>query len=178
MEFTIRKFKPEEITEYMAIRLEALQSDPGCFGNPYEKEAAYDTEVWRQRLESPSHACFGLYDGDMLIGLTSIFSATDRPGEGCLTQSYIRRQYRGRKLSAMLYDARIEWAIQAGLSCLVVGHRASNLASKGANQRYGFRYSHRELRHWPDGSDEEMLYYKLELDAIVNENLQRVNSQT
>ncbi len=163
MQFTIRRFRPDEPESYKTIRLEALTRDPGCFGNSYELEAGFPDAHWQRVLADPLNACFGLYAGDVLIGLTSIFCRADTPGEGYLTQSYIRRPYRGRGLASRLYETRIAWARDAGLTCLVVGHRAGNLVSKAANQRHGFQYSHREPRRWPDGVEEDMIYYKLYL---------------
>jgi GNAT superfamily N-acetyltransferase len=171
MQYTIHKFHPEESMAYRTIRLEALKSEPGFFGNSYGTEAEYPLEFWRDYIESPLRGIFGLYGGEELVGLTSIFCTSEKPGEGYLTQSYIRKPHRGKGLSAMLYNARIAWALEAGLKCLIVGHRASNFISKAANQRYGFCYSHREPRHWPDGSEDDMLYYKLMLDTIPTQEL-------
>lgn len=108
--------------------------------------------------------CFGLFADAELIGLTSIIQTEGKPDEAYLTQSYIREEYRRQGLSALLYHARIDWAKARGLGTLTIGHKESNTASKAANQRFGFRFSHRELRHWPDGAAEDKLYYKLRLD--------------
>jgi GNAT superfamily N-acetyltransferase len=163
MSFSIHRFVPEEMAAYRAIRLEALEEEPGMFGNSYATEAAYEDQVWRARLENPFVACFGLYRLKHLIGLTSIVSDEDKPEEAYMTQSYIRKPFRGRGLSRMLYDARFEWARERGIKRLIIGHRESNIISKAANQRYGFKYSHRIARLWPDGGKEDMLYYTLEL---------------
>jgi hypothetical protein len=46
---------------------------------------------------------------------------------------------------------------------LSVSHRESNIASKAANQHFGFRYSHREACNCLDGTTEDVLYYVLDL---------------
>lgn len=159
----MHRFTPEDMDAYRAIRLEALEQEPGMFGNTYATEAAYEPQVWRARLENPFVACFGLYCLRNLIGLTSIVSDEDKPEQAYMTQSYIQKPFRGRGLSRMLYEVRFEWARQQGVRRLIIGHRECNIVSKAANQHYGFKFSHRILRQWPDGAREDMLYYTLEL---------------
>jgi RimJ/RimL family protein N-acetyltransferase len=161
MAYSIRRFIPQEWEVYKAIRLEALQSEPGMFGNSYTTEAAYEDFIWKDRLANPRVACFGLYEDDQLIGLTSIFSETDQKDDAYMTQSFIRKAYRGHHLSRILYDARLSWAKEQGITQVIVGHRETNLVSKAANQRFGFKYSHRVARLWPDGKEEDMVYYTL-----------------
>ena len=163
MSYTIRRFTRDDCERYKTIRLEALSEEPGFFGNSHATEAAYEESVWKDRLENPLVACFGLYADDILIGLTSILCDKAKPEEAYMTQSYIRKEFRGLGLSRMLYEARLSWAREHGVKRLVVGHRESNVTSKAANQRYGFQYSHRVPRLWPDGITEDMLYYVLEL---------------
>ncbi len=144
--------------------LEALREEPGVFANPWAKEAAFEDSFWQERLLNTHVASFGLYSGDgTLVGLTSISSTAEKPDEAYLSQSYIRRELRGQRLSRILYNVRLSWAREHGVRKLLIGHRESNLISKAANQRYGFQYSHKESRMWPDGSNEDMLYYTLEL---------------
>lgn len=161
MSFSIRQFRPDQVSAYKSLRLEALREEPGNYGNSHATESAFAEEIWLNRLQNPDVACFGLYDGEDLIGLTSILRNAEKPSEAYLTQSYIRRAYRGTGLSRLLYDARLKWARDKGLKRLIIGHRESNLASKHANQHFGFRFTHREPREWPDGGKEDMLYYEL-----------------
>jgi GNAT superfamily N-acetyltransferase len=164
IQYTIRQFTTDETEQYKAMRLEALQLAKGMFGNSHEYEAAFTPEQWLARVNNPSGACFGLYYGDELIGITGIVvTDTGKPEEAYMTQSYIRAAFRGKGLSKILYEARFNWARNHGIKTLKIGHRRSNLSSKAANQRYGFQYTHAEERTWPDGVSEEMLYYELKL---------------
>ena len=131
------------------------------FGNSYAMEAAYPEENWAQRCTNPGCAIFGLYANDELIGITGIIQNAENPEEGYMTQSYIRRAHRGQKLSGLLYEARIAWARSNGIGRLIISHKATNHASKAANQRFGFCYTHSESRTWPDGSTEDNLFYEL-----------------
>jgi GNAT superfamily N-acetyltransferase len=161
--YSIRQFQPAEAEIYKAIRLEALQNEPGFFGNSHATEEAFEQASWRDRLENPFIGNFGLYADNELIGLTSIVRDKDKPSEAYMTQSYIRKPFRGQGLSRMLYEARLAWAKAHGIFHLIIGHRESNITSKRANQHYGFQYSHKVPRNWPDGTTEDMLYYTLEL---------------
>lgn len=162
--YSVRQFGLEDLGLYKAMRLEALQLERSMFGNSYELEASFPYEQWVARITNPAGACFGLYYGDESIGITGIV-VTDAalPFEAYMTQSYIRKAFRGKGLSALLYQKRLEWAKDHLIKTLRIGHRESNLASKAANQHFGFVYTHAEARTWPDGQTENMLYYKLEL---------------
>ena len=161
--YSIRPFLPEEVEIYKAMRLEALQLEPGMFGNSHALEAAFTNEQWLARLTDPYRACFGLFFNGELIGITAIITEQEKPGEAYMTQSYIRKAHRGKGLSRLLYEARLAWAKEHDVKRLIIGHRRSNATSKAANQHYGFRYTHNESRTWPDGATEDMLYYVLDL---------------
>lgn len=160
-QYTIRLFGASDVEPYKAMRLEALQLERGMFGNSYEYEAGFPDGQWLARVCNPVGACFGLYYGDELIGITGIVVTDhERPAEAYMTQSYIRKVYRGKGLSKMLYDARLEWAQHHGIDTLKIGHRKSNITSKAANQHYRFTFTHAESRTWPDGITEDMMYYE------------------
>lgn len=160
--YTIRQFTAADVSIYRAIRLEALQTEPGFFGNSYATELAYANEQWLARITNPYGACFGLYHLNDLIGITAIIILDkDKAHTAYMTQSYIRPAHRGKGLSKLLYNARLQWAREQGIVRLLIGHRRSNISSMKANQKFGFRYTHSESRTWPDGITEDMLHYEL-----------------
>ena len=161
--YQLRRLLPQEWPLLKAIRLEALRTSIGVFGNSFEFESKFDDSYWQQRLESDQNAIWGLFFGEEMIGITGIFTNTEEPSEARLTTSYIRPEHRGKGLAKRYYEARIEWARSRGLSKLVVTHRAGNEASRVANQRAGFRFTHSEPRVWPDGVAAENLFYILEI---------------
>lgn len=158
--YSVRRLGQQEAGLYKAIRLEAIQSEPAMFRRTNPAETELTDAQWVERVKDP-RAVFGLFEGSELVGMTSILLVTEL--EGYLGQSYIRKEFRGRGLSALLYKVRMSWAIELGLKLLSVSHRESNIASKAANQRFGFRYSHREACSWLDGTTEDVLYYTLDL---------------
>lgn len=162
-DYILRSFTAEEVGVYKAMRLEALQNEAGMFSSTYVREAAFTDAQWMDRINNPNSACLGLYYNNELIGITGIVRDHEQEGLGHMVQSYIRKGYRGKGLSTLLYKVRLDWAREHKLKRIQVGHKASNLASKAANQRFGFKYTHREACSWPDGSTEDILYYELEL---------------
>jgi RimJ/RimL family protein N-acetyltransferase len=158
--YSIRRFLPEDLALYKTIRLEALQLEPGMFGSSYAREASFTDQQWLQRINGDNSDCFGLFYGDRLIGVTGIVIDWNDPTLALMTQSYIRREHRGKGLSRLLYEARLAWAAERPqVKRLRIGHRESNDISKAANQHYGFKYVKRESCDWPDGSREDILYY-------------------
>jgi RimJ/RimL family protein N-acetyltransferase len=161
MQYSIRRFSANEWEQYKAIRLEALSLEPGMFGNSHALEAAFTDQEWQEGLSGEGRYRFGLHAGDELIGLTAFVISQDNLTEAYMTQSYIKKEHRGKGLSRLLYDTRLASARDLGIKRLIIGHRESNIASKAANQRYGFKYTHSESRLWPDGTTEDMCYYEL-----------------
>lgn len=159
--YYIRQFTIADKEIYKQIRLESLQREPAVFGSSYKREVAFEETEWENRLNNPNSGSFGLYYGDILIGTTGIL--IPQPGTALLIASYIRKEHRGKGLSRLLYQTRIDWARNQGIKSIVVSHRKSNLLSRAANQHFGFRYTHEEMTTWPDGQEEENVYYCLEL---------------
>lgn len=158
--YNIRQLGENEADLYRSVRLEAIRAEPALFRCSKPAEADLTDADWQERIKHP-RAVFGLFEGERLIGMTSILLLNEE--EGYLGQSYIRKEHRGKGLSALFYEIRIAWATELGLKRLSISHRDGNLVSKAANQRYGFRYSHRESVNWLDGTTGDSLYYFLDL---------------
>ena len=163
MNISLRRFIIDDWQLFKAIRLEALKMEPHFFGSNYARETAFVDGEWQLRLSNPHSGFWGLYDGEECIGLTGIISNNSELTEARLIASYIRKQYRGLGLSALYYKERIRWAKEYGYKTLYVAHRKSNLASKAANQKFGFEYLSSTMIDWPDGTKDEDVVYRLTL---------------
>ena len=127
-------------------------------------EIGLSDDEWEDRLSDPAEGSYwGLYDGDECIGLTGIKKHPNYPDSMVLSSSFIRKEYRGLGLSALYYQTRIDWAREQGYKDVHVAHRSGNDASKAANQKFGFVYTHTEPTTWPDGTMNDKLWYRLEL---------------
>jgi RimJ/RimL family protein N-acetyltransferase len=160
----LRRFTVDDWRLYKSIRLEALKTEAYYFASTYTQEAGLSDVEWRDSLAHPDdRVCWGLYNGDECIGLTAIRKHPNYPGSMVLAASYIRREYRGRGLSALFYQTRLNWAREHGYTDVYIAHRKGNDASRAANQKFGFKYTHSESTVWPDGSTNDKLWYRLEL---------------
>ncbi|RFS26756.1 GNAT family N-acetyltransferase [Chitinophaga silvatica] len=158
--YSIRQLNPNEAQLYKAIRLEAIRTEPSMFRCSTPAEEDLSDAQWQERVVSP-RSVFGLYENDTIIGMTSILLLNEQ--EAFLGQSYIRKEFRGKGLASLFYKVRLEFAYGLNLKRLTVSHRANNTISKAANQRAGFQFSYREPAEWLDGTNDDVLYYVLEL---------------
>ncbi|WP_118951029.1 GNAT family N-acetyltransferase [Taibaiella helva] len=161
--YSIRKLDLTDLEAYKRLRLEALEQESSVFSSTYEREAAFATGDWEQRLNNPQSASFGLFHDQELVGITGIVITDPGKCEATLVASYIRKHHRGKGLSALLYRERIAWARDIGLKQIIVSHRGGNEASRRANQHFGFRFTHEEMMQWPDGVIAANVYYQLDL---------------
>lgn len=141
--------------EFKAIRLQAVGDRPDVFLSSYETTLAQPDNYWIDTLTSLDGAVFGLYDGATIIGLTGVFRYRESPQDtAILGMSYIDPAYRGRGLSRMFYEARINWArAQDGIIRVIVSHRAGNDASRAANQAFGFVSTGQSTKIYGDGQE-------------------------
>jgi RimJ/RimL family protein N-acetyltransferase len=151
----VKQFTIDDWQEYKAVRLEALAAHENVYGGSYAQESAWSDSQWQFLLVSEKNAFFGLYEGGALIGCAGV--VTDRSDKtertAVLIGSYIREDFRGRKLSRLLYAARIDWVVGSGkFDCIAVAHKEGNEASRRANQAFGFAHTGQETTSWGDGS--------------------------
>ncbi len=164
MTVALRRLTETDWPVLKAIRLRALQTDPGVFGSNHAAESQYGEDIWRSWLENPDSGIFALFNGGNVIGMTGIAIDKNDPlkRKAVLWGSWLEPAWRGKGLSVPMYEARIDWA-RRHESCetVIVSHRASNLSSRQANQKHGFVFTHAEDKIWPDGGREDNIYYEL-----------------
>lgn len=160
----IRPLDPTEWASFWDFRLHALKVAPGAFASSHEVEVTTTPEVWQRTVRGPGHQVFGLFDVERLIGITAVFTWRDDPSgqTAILAMSFILPEYRGRGLSQLLYQARLDWIRTRGLfKRVTVSHRESNEVSRRAIKKHGFLPTGRAPRIWPDGTTEDEIFYEL-----------------
>lgn len=166
MNVQIRQLNEDDWREFSEIRLTALQTDPQVFGSNYERESQFTEEDWRTRLRAEDNAVFMLLDGETPIGITgAAVDRSDPTGKTALLWgSWLAPEYRGKGLSEMMYRTRIDWAKQQpAVEKILVSHRASNLSSKFANRKHGFKFTRAEEKQWVDGATGDEVFYELDV---------------
>ena len=174
MSFSIRQLTADDWREFSRVRLKALQTDPLVFGSTYEKEAQFTEADWRSRLQPPAKdsAVFMLFAGDeegeeTPIGITGVSVFRDDPTgkTAILWGTWLEPDFRGKGLSKLMYRARLDWAKRhPNINRIIVSHRASNVASKYANQKHGFIFTRTHEKVWTDGATEDEVCYELYLN--------------
>jgi RimJ/RimL family protein N-acetyltransferase len=165
-EIRIRALEPKDWEAFRELRLHALRTEPGNFFAAYRDEAGKQPEEWQRTTRGGDHQVFGLYDRERLIGITAAFTSRDDPSgkTAILAMSFILPEYRGKGLSNLLYEARLDWIrAQPQFTRVVVFHRQSNDASRKAIHRHGFVFVTRTARTWPDGQTEDEFSYELRI---------------
>jgi RimJ/RimL family protein N-acetyltransferase len=166
MNVSIRQLTENDWLEFAQIRLKALQTDPSVFGSNYEKESQLTEVDWREKLQAKDNAIFLIYENETPIGMTCV--SVDRTDEtkktALLWGSWLAPDFRGKGLSELMYQTRINWAKQQQtVEKIIVSHRASNISSKHANQKHGFVETHKTEKVWTDGLAEDETFYELEI---------------
>jgi RimJ/RimL family protein N-acetyltransferase len=166
MSIFIKQLTENDWREFSQIRLKALQTDPLVFGSNYEKESQMTEAEWRSRLQAKDNAIFLIYEKETPIGMTAVSVDRNDPTKktALFWGSWLAPHFRGKGLSKLMYQARINWAKeQPTVEKIIVSHRASNLASKSANQKHGFVLTHKNEKVWTDGATEDEIFYELEI---------------
>jgi RimJ/RimL family protein N-acetyltransferase len=160
---TIRQLGTDDYEQFRAFRLAALTEAPGNFYRSRAEEETMAREQWLQRLDGRTSAIFGLFDGEVLIGITSVYTDPDDPSgaTAAFAMTYLKPAYRGRGLVDLFYKARLEWTRARSFNRLRVWHRAGNAASKRAIERHGFRFVGASSPVWPDGGTDDDVAYEL-----------------
>jgi len=163
-EYSIRQLGENDWQTYKQVRLKALALDPFVFGSNYERESNLSDAEWSKTLSEKNVGIFVLFARTSPIGITGVSVYRDDPSRrtAILWGSWLEPEVRGKGLSKMFYEARITWAREhPTVERLIISHRASNLASKFANQNFGFSLTHVTDKVWNDGITEEEFHYEL-----------------
>lgn len=167
-DFKIKKFEPDDWQDYKSIRLEAIDKHPNYFC-PSRDETKFSESDWKERINNPNAAAYGLYDpSGKIIGLTAVVrdGNSHSASKAQLVSSYIREEYRGNGFSRLFYEARIEWAKnQCDIDTLVVEHAVDNFASQGAHKKFSFFLVESKDHTWPNGETKKCLVHHLKLDT-------------
>ncbi len=167
MSIFIRQLTENDWREFSQVRLKALQTDPNVFGSNYQKESQMTEAEWRSRLQE-DNAIFLIFENETPIGMTGVSFDRNDPTKktALLWGSWLAPHFRGKGLSELMYQARINWAKeQPTIEKIIVSHRASNLSSKYANRKHGFVLTHKTEKVWTDGATDDEIFYELKIKS-------------
>ena len=172
MSIFIRQLTENDWREFSQVRLKALQTDPNVFGSNYQTESQMTEAEWRCRLQAKDNAIFLIFENETPIGMTCVSVDRDDATKktALLWGSWLEPHARGKGLSELMYQTRINWAKeQPTVEKVIVSHRASNLSSKYANQKHGFVLTHKNEKVWTDGATEDEIFYELKINPLFGQ---------
>lgn len=102
MAITIKQLGIEDVQDYKAMRLEALQNEPCAFSGDYEEESAQGDEYHMIRLQVST--IYGAYEGDAIVGMTGVilFREKKLKHKAALWGVYVRPSHRGQGIARQL----------------------------------------------------------------------------
>ena len=120
------------------LRLRALRDAPLAFGSTYEREAAFERELWEQRVRANA-------EGRQRVGFVlepaagmAVGGIHDDPEVAQLYGMWVAPEARGGGAGRALVDAVIAWAADRGARRLVTQVTEGNEAALRLYERAGF----------------------------------------
>lgn len=165
----LRALTPEDFQIFRTLRLRALADNLDNYRGDLQADTSRPDSDWEKTLGGDGRRVFGLFDRNILIGLTGIFTSGEDPSgqTGVLAMSYIEPAYRRRHLSDLFFKARFAFAVQhLPWNFLTVSHRRGNEASRCAILRHGFILTGTRQAVWSDGARDKEFMYILDLKAM------------
>lgn len=162
----IRPLAPDDWPAFRAVRLRALELHPGFYGGTLADAEQRTPKEWQEMLDGRGKRIFGLFAGNVLIGITAVFTCRDDPSgrTGIFAMSFIEPEYRGKGYADLYYKARIDFGVKdLPWTRLAVSHRADNEPSKRAIVRHGFVFIGKREKDWPDGKRMDEFMYEMDL---------------
>ncbi|MBI1273354.1 MAG: GNAT family N-acetyltransferase [Alphaproteobacteria bacterium] len=128
--------------------------DPHMFKGFLQGKNLDDEQTWKDLFQqtigrqSPPFVMFGLWDGDKLVGQSSIDFTVDNDGRvtALLAGSEIAPQYRGHGLVDKFYQARMKY-LEDFNGDIITTIKSDNHASIKAAERNGFVHTGEVDRH-------------------------------
>jgi len=139
----VRRIGPQDWKLSRQVRLTALAEAPYAFMSTLAREQAFDEQVWRQRLGSPSAATFLAWVDGVPVGTATgkIDDADDDftvAGSWQLVGMWVEPDARGSGVAGQLIEAVSEHARDHGASCLTLWVTEINRRAIVFYQRIGF----------------------------------------
>jgi ribosomal protein S18 acetylase RimI-like enzyme len=138
----VRRIRADEAVALRGVRLAALAADPDAFGSTYEREVAFEAEVWETRAREGANdaetATF-VADGEAgLVGIVTVRLESDEPGRAHVYGLWVAPASRGSGLGSALTQAVVDWAGGRGAAEVVLLVVVSNAAAIALYRRLGF----------------------------------------
>ena len=153
MQPSIRRLGVEDASALVALRREALETEPLAFAASAADDAALMIESVRAFLGTPdTQAVYGAFDGSRLVGMIGLFKATrlKQCHKAMIWGMYVQPHHRRAGLGHALLNGAIEQARTWSVEQLQLSVAEPAAAAKHLYEAAGFRVWGTEPRalHW------------------------------
>jgi ribosomal protein S18 acetylase RimI-like enzyme len=138
---SLRSITPQDIDDFKAVRLRALQDAPFAFSSTYERESRFSDSEWRARIErwnGDKGVGYLAMDRDVPCGIAGALLDEVDSSRAELVSMWTAPTHRRQGVGALLVNAVIVWARsrKARTLCLMVTH--TNAQAIRFYERLGF----------------------------------------
>jgi len=142
MSAEVRKLRPEDASEFQALRLRGLREDPTAFASSVEEEEEAPPEVVAERIRrNAAGFILGGFAGGKLVGVVGM----QRERHAKLAHKmylwgmYVAPEARGRGIGRALVEAALRYGFAVdGIRQVNLGVNAANLPAKQLYEACGF----------------------------------------
>lgn len=150
-----------------SMRIKSVELHPDVFA-PKKHPKDLTIDEWKERATNSASISFLLLDtkDNTPVGLSGIYLEAGNPkaANGHMVSTFIMPSHKGKGLSHLLYEARIEWAKKhPTLERLMLEQRKSNEIIKMVHQKHGFVFLRDSKVKFVDGSNVPTEIYELKL---------------
>jgi ribosomal protein S18 acetylase RimI-like enzyme len=136
---SIRRVGPDDADLMRDMRLRALRDAPLAFGSTYERELAFERDVWESRVRANAQGRDSI--GFVLEPAAGMAVGRIHDGDPEVAQLYgmwVAPEARGDGAGRALVDAVIAWAVDRGARRIVTQVTEGNAAALRLYERAGF----------------------------------------
>jgi ribosomal protein S18 acetylase RimI-like enzyme len=134
--------RPEDLADFMTIRLAALRTDPDAFGETLAAVNGLGEMAWGERLRSflvrPGNAVFVAKRGSLVLGMARFGLKADDSTCGGMWAVYVTETVRGTGLAERLVAAGLRWLHEHGVQRIEATVAAPNGRAISFYRRLGF----------------------------------------
>jgi GNAT superfamily N-acetyltransferase len=165
---SIRRLRPEDFELLRRLRLRCLREEPTAFGSTYEREVAFEDDVWTQRLRPGAnpHWLFEAPDGSP-AGIVAGAREDADTHVADVVSMWVDPAARGTGAADALIAQVISWAEAERLTTLRLHATEGNVRAERAYQRHGFQRTGRTFLRERDGLTEFEMARALGESAVL-----------
>lgn len=158
--YTFRQLTPDDWLIFKTIRLEALETAHGLFGESYHDAVTIPDSEWQERLLSNTKTFYAIFHQEKAVALIALLQNRDNAEEVFISAVYVAPDHRGKGLNNHLFAQALHFARQHRYKSAWCSTRRGNDAIVGICKKLGFKYSHTTDKLWPDNCHADLLYFK------------------